>query len=193
MSAQSSLSVLELPQSPFIPSMEEEDVVVLLRQAVACLQNDRATAKTCIDRAAALLGPRTAGEVPRTAFRAPRRGALAPWQENHVVGHVARHLGTSIGVAELASLVGLSTSYFSKAFKASFGMTPHAYVVGRRLQHAKEMMLSTDEPLAQIAIACGLADQSHLSRLFRQEIGVRPRMWRRIHGERSRSAAGLDA
>jgi AraC-like DNA-binding protein len=175
------LTIVDVPHR-FVPTEAEKGVVVLLRQAVAFLRNDRAAAKTCIDQAAALLDSRAGKDAPS---RSARRGALAPWQGNQIAAHVARNLDSPLGVAELAAVVGLSTSYFSKAFKASFGITPHAYVIDRRLQRAKEMMLSTDEPLAQIAIACGLADQSHLSRLFRQETGVRPFAWRRLHGERT--------
>jgi AraC family transcriptional regulator len=53
------------------------------------------------------------------------------------------------------------------------------HIIRLRLELAQRMMLSTEEPLSQIALACGLADQSHLSKLFRNELGETPGAWRR--------------
>jgi AraC-like DNA-binding protein len=74
----------------------------------------------------------------------------------------------------------LSASYFSRAFRSDFGESPYAYILRRRIERAQEMMLRTDEPLASIAIACGLADQCHLTRLFHRIVGVSPACWRRL-------------
>jgi AraC-like DNA-binding protein len=79
----------------------------------------------------------------------------------------------------LAKQVLLSVSHFCRAFKESFGDTPHAFIIGLRLERAKKLMLATEEPLSHIAIACGLADQAHLSKLFRLRLGETPNAWRR--------------
>jgi transcriptional regulator GlxA family with amidase domain len=80
--------------------------------------------------------------------------------------------------ADLARVAKLSTSYFIRAFKASFGETPHAYVIGRRITLAQAMMLETDDPLGLIAVACGFSDQAHFCRRFRLATGTRPQNWR---------------
>ncbi|WP_225890025.1 helix-turn-helix domain-containing protein [Indioceanicola profundi] len=54
--------------------------------------------------------------------------------------------------------------------------------VWQRIERAKHLMLTTDEPLARIALDCGLADQSHLTRLFRTRVGMSPQSWRREQG-----------
>lgn len=107
------------------------------------------------------------------------RGGLAPWQARLVEAHVDGNLNRNITVEELAGLTRLSISHFGRAFKQSFGMAPHAYITSLRLALARDLMLTTQEPLSQIALTVGLADQSHLSRLFRQHMGQSPFAWRR--------------
>ena len=82
---------------------------------------------------------------------------------------------------DLAAIARLSTGHFCRSFTRSFGVAPFAYVAGRRLARAQELMLTTDDPLSQIALACGLCDQSHLTRLFRRHVGTSPNAWRRSH------------
>ena len=76
-------------------------------------------------------------------------------------------------------MVRLSSSYFSRAFKVSFGCSPHSYILRRRIERAKFLMQGGDEPLAQVALECGLSDQAHLSRIFRRYVGCTPSRWRR--------------
>ena len=79
---------------------------------------------------------------------------------------------------DLAAIARLSTGHFCRSFTRSFGTAPFAYVAARRLARAQELMLQTDEPLSQIALACGLCDQSHLTRGFREFSGVTPGEYR---------------
>jgi len=106
-------------------------------------------------------------------------GGLAPWQVKKVKQHIEARIGHGIPLDELAQLVRLSTSYFSTAFKSTFGVSPHNYIVSCRVDHAKYRMLSSNAPLCEIALDCGLADQSHLSRVFRRVTGTTPSAWRR--------------
>lgn len=122
---------------------------------------------------------RPTGEPRSFTPDAGARGGLAPWQARRVRDHVEARLGGVVRVEDFAAVAGLSPRYFSRAFKVSFGVTPHAYVTWRRIERAKALMLQTDEGLSQIALACGLADQAHLSRLFRQGVGMSPSVWRR--------------
>ncbi len=109
----------------------------------------------------------------------PTRGGLAPWQMKRIAAFVGEALDDRIQVEDLALQVRLSASHFCRAFKVTTGETPHAYVMRRRLEQAKAMMLHTDESLCQIADACGLADQAHLTRLFRRHLDTTPFQWRR--------------
>src|SRR5262249_41618803 len=92
-------------------------------------------------------------------------------------------------VEELAKQALLSVSYFGRAFKVTFSDTPRAYLIQLRLERAKDLMLSTQEPLSQIALACGFADQAHLSRAFRRVMGETPAAWRRRNLTEAQAAA----
>jgi AraC family transcriptional regulator len=109
----------------------------------------------------------------------PSRGGLAPWQKRELERYLKENLDQPLYIEELASQVSLSISHFCRAFKESFGTSPHVHIIRLRLELAQRMMLTTQEPLSQIALACGLADQSHLSKLFRNEVGEAPGAWRR--------------
>lgn len=106
-------------------------------------------------------------------------GGMAPWQVRRIRAHVDENLHARLPIRELAQMVRLSCSYFSRAFKVSFGCSPHAYVLQRRIARAKALLQGGDEPLVEIAQNCGFSDQAHLSRTFRQQIGCTPSAWRR--------------
>lgn len=121
---------------------------------------------------------------------ASRPGGLARWQAMRVVAYIDANLGSKFGIHELADLVALSSSHFSRAFRRSLGLPPMAYVAARRVERAKLMITSTREQLIAIATACGYADQSHLNKSFRRSVGVSPGMWRRsvrLDGAKPRS------
>lgn len=108
----------------------------------------------------------------------PRLG-LAPWRLARVRRHIERHLDSRLTNAGLAALVRLSEDHFARAFKVSVGYPPHAYVVERRVEHAKSLLLGGDLALSEVALAAGFADQAHLTRRFRERVGVSPASWRR--------------
>jgi AraC-like DNA-binding protein len=153
-------------------------MIELLRSADAVVVSDQARARQLIYRVMELL--RTTLDEHENASTAPAKvGRLAPWQERRLKAHIETNLSVSLTTADLAGVVNLSPSYFSRAFKKSFGKPPHSYLTMRRAVRAQELMLTTDEPLSQIAAACGLVDQSHLCRLFRRMVGRNPHAWRR--------------
>jgi AraC-like DNA-binding protein len=159
----------------------EPTVARLLEQALTAVQTDLATTRACVARVAALLEREESHTETETIATARRRvgAGLAPWQARRVASHVEENLGFPITIDHLATLAGLSSSYFCRAFKDSFGDPPHAYIMRRRVERAQTLMLQTREPLSQIALACGLSDQAHLCNLFRRLVGQSPSHWRR--------------
>jgi AraC family transcriptional regulator len=107
------------------------------------------------------------------------RGGLTPWQKRRLHAYIINHLDEPLYVEDLAVEASLSVSHFCRVFKDAFGNTPHAYIICCRIDLAKQLMLTTTERLSHIAILCGLADQAHLTRLFRREVGASPGHWRR--------------
>jgi AraC-like DNA-binding protein len=107
------------------------------------------------------------------------RGGLTPGKARMLKQHIEQHLEEELRNRELAALVGLSESYFCRAFKGSFGDSPHHYILRRRIDHARQLLLTTDVSLGQIGIDCGLADQAHFCRLFRRFHGESPGAFRR--------------
>ncbi len=116
----------------------------------------------------------------------PVRGGLAPWQKRKIDLYIQQRLERTLRVKELAEHASLSVSHFCRAFKESFGASPHLHLTRLRVERAQRLMLTTQDPLSQIALACGMADQAHLSKLFRREVGEAPNTWRR----RNRTGAG---
>lgn len=107
-------------------------------------------------------------------------GGLAGWQVKRLAAYIDAHLDSSIRTRELAAVLGLSVSHFTRAFKQAFGSPPLLYVARRRIEAARAMMLATDESLTRVAHVHGFCDQSHFSRTFRRETGTTPQAWRRL-------------
>jgi len=155
----------------------------LLDDAHSAVERDSDAVRSCLARALAMLREETSHDGDRTLPPAPRhsRGGLAPWQAQRVMTYLEAHLDEPIRIAELATLSRLSVSYFSVAFRRSFGSSLRTFLAGLRIERAQMLMLSTDQPLSQIALGCGFCDQAHLSRQFRRVVGRTPRSWRREH------------
>ena len=105
-----------------------------------------------------------------------------------VVTYIDSNLSGALFVGALARIAGVSSSGFHRAFRLRFGITPHAYVILKRIELAQNLMLTTDDPLSQIALACGMTDQAHFTRTFRRIIGQSPRQWRTSRLGHARSA-----
>ncbi len=109
-----------------------------------------------------------------------RGGRLAPWQIRRACDFIEAHLEGDPTIASLSSECQVSASYFARAFRASVGMPPHRWVMKRRAERAKSLMISSDYTLAEIASMCGFVDQSHFSRVFARQTGMSPARWRRL-------------
>jgi AraC family transcriptional regulator len=118
------------------------------------------------------------GNVP--VGQVSRHGGLAPWQVRRACEYIEANLDGNPSITEVARVCGLSTSYFAKAFKQTTGAPPHAWLVMRRIERAKRLLSESTLEIAEIALACGFVDQSHLSRIFVKRERCSPGKWRRL-------------
>ena len=86
-------------------------------------------------------------------------------------------------IKEVARECHLSVSHFSRAFRHSMGVAPHSWLLTRRVEAAKEKLRDDRLTLSDVALACGFADQSHLTRVFTRIVGISPGVWRRALDE----------
>lgn len=165
----------------------EMRIAELLEPLREALRDERGDASSRLARATTLLGIAEARAVGDR--RADRPPGLSPSQLRRVLEHIEANLESSLRNDELAIVAGLSCYHFNVAFRQSVGESPHRHLIRRRVERAQWLMKSTQASLSEIAAACGLADQAHLTRLFRKHTGESPAAWRRAHSE----AASVDA
>ena len=118
--------------------------------------------------------------------RSPRpipRGGFATWQSRRLAAHVDANLAGKLVIKDLAASLGLSVGHFCRAFKCTFGMPARIWIRQRRIELAQGLMLTTAASLSEIALSCGMSDQSHFTRSFRRIVGEAPSSWRETrHG-----------
>jgi AraC family transcriptional regulator len=107
------------------------------------------------------------------------RSGLSMRQEARAKELLRQCLEAEIRLPEIAGACGLPVGRFVRAFQQTTGMPPHRWLRAFRVERAKELLLGSDLALAQVAFACGFADQSHFSRVFVAWVGVPPGTWRR--------------
>jgi AraC family transcriptional regulator len=107
-------------------------------------------------------------------------GGLAPWQLRLARDTINAHLEEGLSLEQLAHECRLSVTHFAKAFARSTGISPHRWLMQRRVDVAKDLLLTTDSSLVEISLKCGFSDQSHFTRVFAKATGETPGRWRQI-------------
>jgi AraC family transcriptional regulator len=115
-------------------------------------------------------------------MRSPRafsRGGLTASQARRAKELLDARLDGAVSLVELAGTCDLSVRHFTRAFRQSTGQSPHRWLTERRLDKAQGLLELTAQPLNEIAMACGFANQSHFTRTFTRATGMSPGAWRR--------------
>lgn len=99
-------------------------------------------------------------------------------QYKRVLDYIAGNMTKPIGVEDMAAAAGMSAAAFGRVFKAAVGDTPYQFLSRFRVEQAQAMMRNRGRPLIDIALACGFADQPHMSRIFKKFTGETPKVWR---------------
>jgi AraC family transcriptional regulator len=153
-----------------------QSVIGLLDVATQQLDSSKEAAQSAIELATSLLHEQMR---PHSREGSRASGGLLAWQVRKVRDYVDAHIAGRVLVPSLSAVVNLSEAHFSRLFKQTLGLTPHAFVLRRRLEFAARLMLESTESLTDIALCCGFTDQAHLCKLFRQSMGATPAAWRR--------------
>jgi AraC family transcriptional regulator len=107
------------------------------------------------------------------------QGQLAPWQTRRAKEFLNANLYKDISLSSVAAECNLSVSHFAHAFRRTVGRPPHRWLMERRIDAVKNLLLTSRLTLAEVASQCGFADQSALSRSFKRVLGDSPGEWRR--------------
>ena len=107
-----------------------------------------------------------------TALNEPRR--LGVRTIARLGDYIEAALERRLTLAELARVAGLSAFHFARCFKATTGLAPHQYVMARRIELAKRLIITTDQPVRDVAWSIGFENLSHFRRQFAAQIGVTP-------------------
>ena len=106
-------------------------------------------------------------------------------QFSKVIDHVEEHYRSALEISDLARIAGLSESHFRKRFMKLFKISPLKFITRIRVQTAAKLLLSSDAPIADIALKCGFCDQSYLTRQFSSFFGMTPKKYRDRLGKRA--------
>jgi AraC family transcriptional regulator len=106
-----------------------------------------------------------------------RRG-LTPADQQMLVEHLETHLDGEISLAAMAELVGMPVSSLMSGFKDAFGTTPHQFLIDRRINRAKSLLVNTTDSVTDISAAVGFSTPSHFATTFKQRVGVPPSAYR---------------
>jgi AraC family transcriptional regulator len=108
-----------------------------------------------------------------------RAGRLSPRQLSRVLELLHGDAANELSLSELALHCAMSRSTFARAFRQTTGLPPHRWLLLDRARRARDLLERTETPVSQIALECGFADQSHLTRVFSRTFQVSPGAWRR--------------
>lgn len=147
-----------------------------LRAAVHQLFPDRAERDDTLYRSGALTGLADA-LLAQAGGSCERVISLDHARLRRVREHLLASLPQGVSMAELEQAHGMDRFALARQFRAAFGISPHRFLILRRLDLAKRRILE-GQSLAEAALSAGFADQSHMTRRFRQAYGLSPGRWR---------------
>lgn len=115
-----------------------------------------------------------------TKLMSPVKGGLAPKIAALVCDYMQANFHRQVYLAELAELAQLSEYHFCRMFKQSMAQTPQAYLLATRIEQVKLRVSKGQASMAEIALECGFANQSHMGRYFKKLVGISPRQYRNL-------------
>jgi AraC-like DNA-binding protein len=125
-------------------------------------------------------------------------GTLPKWRLKRVLDYIDANLAEPITLADLAAAAALSPMHFAAQFRMSTGVRPHEYLLRRRIERARELLLQPGLSIVDVAFSVGFQTQSHFTTVFKRFVGDTPHQWRRsnfgeLHHTQEQGYQGSDA
>jgi AraC family transcriptional regulator len=174
--------VSRIPELKFTPGVGVMDQVVqqLTRLILPAFDHPDHVSELFADHISLALGSHIARIYGgMRSVVAPRQGGLAAWQERRAKELMSANLRGNVSSADLATECLLSAGHFARAFRHSTGLSPHQWLIQCRIEKAHALLHEGRLSLAEIARACGFADQSHFTKAYARRRGISPGAWRR--------------
>ncbi|PKA45096.1 AraC family transcriptional regulator (plasmid) [Rhizobium sullae] len=159
-----------------------KDIVLanLARALIPALEKPEEASALFVDQMATAIGTYLVQRYGGRPIAASNRSrSLSRLHEHLAKSLLLENLDGNISISEVAEACNLSRGYFIRAFRETTGMTPYQWLLSERINRARELLRASNAPLAEVAIACGFADQSHFTRVFSNIAGLTPGNWRR--------------
>jgi AraC family transcriptional regulator len=112
-----------------------------------------------------------------------KSGGLDGRRFKQTLAYIEDHLSEDLSLSRIASLTGVSASHFKTLFRESAGVPVHQYVIQRRIERAKDLLMQDKLSIAEIALATGFSHQSHMARYMRRSVGLSPRAMKRLFAD----------
>ncbi|WP_329295754.1 helix-turn-helix domain-containing protein [Streptomyces sp. NBC_01455] len=161
----------------------------LMRELDSVVDHWEPSARTYVDQLTNMLAAqvvqRHVSRPTAPAASAPSHSGLSDRQLSAVRDLMHDRIAEPLPVADLASAASLSSSQFTRQFRASTGHSPHQYLLRLRLERAGRLLRTGSAPIGQVALECGFSHQEHLTRVMRNRLGTTPAVMRR-EGRRKR-------
>ncbi|WP_312917947.1 AraC family transcriptional regulator [Stutzerimonas kunmingensis] len=117
-------------------------------------------------------------QLQQTLAPAPTQPHAEPLQQlSRAADYIAEHCTEALRLEDICQAAELSPSYLIRTFRQHYGMTPHAYLLNRRIQRSQHW-LRQGHDLAEVALAAGFADQAHFQRTFKRQLAATPGQYR---------------
>lgn len=148
------------------------------------MQSNYPSGRLYVDSLGVSVASRLLSAYSSIAERLPERnGGLGGRRLKQTLAYIEENLAEDVTLAQLASHAGISASHFKTLFRQSAGVPLHQYVIQRRIDRAKDLLMQGKLSIAEIALATGFSHQSHLARHLRRASGLSPRAMKRLFAE----------
>lgn len=172
----------QIQGAEIVPRLQPHDPLfqhlILVLQAAQATQSvaERLYAESLTNALAVHFLKRYVGAEP---IDSPISSGLPPHKLRRAIAYIDEHLEQELSLARIAAVTHTSVTHFLRLFRHDTGMTPHQFVIWRRIARARQLLVDTELSLSEIGNRVGFTDQSHFIAVFRKHVGLTPRLYRR--------------